>query len=305
MPFLFVKTSRLSYYNLSKLKLTGYFYDVMENTTTTPTPLNVVNGDSMVDDLSTTTRASPPSPSPIRPPCAIVARILTGRYTFPEADPSSTVNWTMAKWKQSLSLTPFDYTDEPALEIWADTQTSRISGSAPSLRTFLSVLTVEADPAIDSVFQEIASLTTIRTLEDIIDAFATRWFPDSHCAGQLEAKFYTIPRCESFSEAHSTLLRHVRVYSYIAQRRGKENFITEPLLSDALLRCIPKVVRNRVLDKEPPFLTFSAALVACKRAEATLKLKHGGVLPTLTTPVSYAAATPRSSTAVVPEQVGR
>ena len=251
----------------------------------TPFPYNQT---SMVDNLSSpggegaTTTTKAPSALPV-----LLAGVLNGRFTFPEADPSSTSNWTKAKWKETLSLDTFDYSDEHALEVWADAQTPRLLAAAPSLRTLLAVLTFEADPAISTVFEEIAKLS-LRTFEDVVDAFAMMWFTESHVASQLELGFFSLPRETSVACGHSSLIRAVRTYSYVAKRRGRANFLTAPFLADALLRCVPLVVMHRVHDKHPPILEFPSALAACQQAESQLRLRHNGILPPATTPVSYA-----------------
>ena len=241
----------------------------------------------MVDDLSTPNSGSATTTlvtSSALP--SFLMSSLNGRYVFPEADPKSTVNWTKAKWRETMSLDTFDYADEHSLELWADAQTPRLVASAPSLRTLLSVLTSESDPAISNVFEDISSLS-FQTFEDAIDAFALRWFTESHVASQLELAFFSLPRETTVHRAHSTLIRAIRTYSYVSRRRSRANFLTEPFAADALLRCVPEVVANRVQDKHPPLLKFSEALAACQQAESQLRLRHGGSLPPTLAPVSY------------------
>lgn len=106
----------------------------------------------------------------------------------------------------------------------------------------------------------------------------------------LEANFAHTERHESTLKAHLALQTKVRQYAYICRRRNRPLFLTEPYLCDALLRLVPEVVQNRVLDSHSSFGELRETFQICQREETLLRARHGNVLPQPTTPKSYAAS---------------
>lgn len=115
-------------------------------------------------------------------------------------------------------------------------------------------------PAIKEVFEGITALPDLRRRPATWRASSSTSREENPC-----------PRDTPPSSA-------VQVYSYIARRRERDNFLAEPLLE------------NRVLNKEPLLHNFAKALSACQSAEALLRHRHHGILPPPATPISYMAS---------------
>jgi hypothetical protein len=125
---------------------------------------------------------------------------LDGRYTFPDADPLATINWTTAKWKEQLSLTLFSPETEIEMEEWLERNCMSVTAAAPCLRTFLAVIHITVDETYRPVFSGLAAKfpndgTT--TLEQVFDEFSRQHFRDNNAPSVLEARFFNRRRAAS------------------------------------------------------------------------------------------------------------
>ena len=213
---------------------------------------------------------------------------FSGRFSFPPSDPSTTNNWTVGKWKEQLSLSPFKPTDEISLEAWVEENTRAVAAYAPSLGTFLSVLALVADPANAEHISALRVDTALRTLEDVTDRICASLFCLSRATTSVELSFFALPRSPSVMDAKCDLLKLVRTYTYMCRRHERPNFLTNPFLSDALLRSVPIVVEHRVHDYHSGLVDFVDTLKRCQEAESALRVRHGGSLPAPPAPLSFA-----------------
>ena len=242
------------------------------------------NPNTMVDDLG-----SPTTPS------GFLSPLLDGRYTFAVRDPPSTENWTLIRWRDQLGLTPFLPANELALELWAEENGAAIFAARPSLMSFLGVLTSTTDASFRPCFAAVHA-SAVRTLADFLDVVARALFQTSRTAERLEEQFFVRTREVSVRAATCALQKTIRCYSYIARRRNRENFLTNPFLASALLRSVPLVVANRVSDHPNPCHDLAETTQLCQQAEDLLMARHGGILPEPLEPMAYVAASPETPT---------
>ena len=236
--------------------------------------------DTMVDDLGRPTT-----------PSGFWSSVLDGRYTFAERDPPSTDNWTIVRWRSQLGLTPFLPASELALELWAEENASSLFAARPSLVSFLGVMNAYTDVSYKTCFVAVHDYP-VRTFEDFVDVVARALFVTSSTAERLEEQFFARTREPSVRQAVCALQKTVRCYSYIARRRGRDNFLTQPFLASSLVRSVPLVVANRVCDGGDSLPDLGTATQRCQKAEDLLLARHGGGLPEPLEPMAYITATP-------------
>ena len=246
-------------------------------------------GDSIpapvVDDLG-----APPGPSWVP--------LLDGLYVFPASDPG-TDDWTNLRWQEQIRLTAFHQANELGTEHWAEENQAAICNARPSLARLVGVLLSTTDisfrPILAAVHQH-----PVRTLADFMDVVARGLYQASNTAERLEEAFYKMPREESTRMATIALHKAVRVYSYIARRRNRENFLTNHSLASALLRCVPLVVAHRVTDRAETYQNLEQATIACQKAEEELRARHDGLLPAPLEPMAYVVPGPIPAPVEVP-----
>ena len=169
------------------------------------------------------------------------------RGELPTLEPSSTNNWSIAKWKIQLDLEPFDPESEVQMEIWFEDASYKIRAHQATATTVVKVMQLLARPHLRLVLGAVLiDCDKFTYIEDIADAIAVRIFRGDAALEQYERDLFIVRPETTVFNAFATYQRTEETYNYMCERRGRYPALGPHQQIQKIFKLMPIHVSNQI-----------------------------------------------------------